>query len=382
MSRQPFDDFCDLLSSAITPNGADEHRDVFAKWSPEHWEAIIALASNHLVLPSIAVHLPDDIAARAIDPQLHGFFKEIRDGNTKRNRDLLHQVDHICALANSLGIRPILLKGAAHLAEDVYGDLGARYMLDIDILVDRDERDRLQQAMEARGYAALVPKSQGPNSAGMSFWDDHHHAPPMLDPDEEFVVEVHSDTLTEGGEMLDLDYRGLSGRALDRERDAVHFRVPCIEDRVVHCIAHHQLGHNERFIGTIEMRDLLDLHFLTVRGPCSDEQWADVLQRFDRAGHGNLALGFLNALKTMVPSAELGPCPAGGLGARWQKAHYLRRHRRWRLGDPTIFSDIMAREWHRLSAFKTYRQQLRANFGDVGYWRHRWQNLLRVIRGS
>lgn len=381
MPHKHFDDFCTLLSSVLVQDGADGRHDALIGWSPEQWEAAIALASRHLVLPSVAAQLSKNHAANVFDHELIAFFKKLHAGNIQRNHKIVQQTLNACGLANNLGIQPILLKGAALLGDDVYGDIGARYLSDIDILVDRADRDKLQQAMVERGYQALPPQNQALKRQGLSFWDNHRHAPPMFDPEGEVLIEIHSDTLSVDSEALDLGYSSLAARALKRQRGEVQFRLPSIQDRIVHCIAHNQLGHNERFIGAIEMRDLLDLHFLTKCGPCSDEDWANVHRRFDRAGYGSLVIGFLRALKTMVPNAALGPCQTGGIKAWVKQSHYLRRNRQSRLIDPTVYSDIMAREWHRVSAFKTYRQQLRINLVEAGYWRHRWNNLLKVIRG-
>ncbi|MGI9492575.1 MAG: nucleotidyltransferase family protein, partial [Geminicoccaceae bacterium] len=142
MPCQTFDNLCHLLSIVIQPNDAIDHDDTLSRWSSDQWEAVIALASRQLVLPSIAARLATDGTCAAMDPSLHAFFQEIHAGNIRRNGALLGQVDQICARANQLAIRPILLKGAAHLASNLYGDLGARYVSDIDILVDDDEQDR------------------------------------------------------------------------------------------------------------------------------------------------------------------------------------------------------------------------------------------------
>lgn len=374
MPCQTFDNLCHLLSIAVRPNDAGSRDDALKQWTPDHWEAVIALASRHLVLPSIAARLAGERTCETIDPSLHAFFLEIHAGNTVRNDELLRAVDRFCELANQLGIRPILLKGAAHLATDLYADLGARYVSDIDVLVDGDERTRLHDAMKGWGYTE--PQI---DKHGTAFWDEHHHAPPLLTPDKAFAIEIHSDTLKEGGRPLDLDVEQLSIRAIDIERGEAHVRIPCIEDRVTHCIAHHQISHNDRFTGSIEMRDVLDLHFLTLRSPCSNEAWTNILQRFERAGYGNMITGFLNALRTMVCNTALGPCPSGGLMARWWQAHYLRHQRRSHLADPALYTALLSREWHRFSAYKAYRQQLRSNICDLAYWRHRWHNLLDMI---
>jgi hypothetical protein len=337
-------------------------------------EAVIALASRHLVLPSIAARLSKDAPA-GLDPDLLAFFEQIRAGNERRNQALLEEAFRVAALANQVGIQPILLKGAAHLADDLYGDPGGRFVSDIDLLVEGNERDRLQRALEDQGYRTPAARAKEPG-----FWDDHHHAAPLIAPDGGFAIEVHSDTLHNGGAVVGLDVRAIASRAVERCVGDAHFRLPSVDDRAVHCLAHNQLGHNDRFVGEIEMRDLLDLHFLTRRGPLSDAAWIGLLDRFARAGHGDLAAGFVAALQTMVPTAALGPCPAGGDAAKRHQARYLRRQRQSRFSDPSLYLDLLAREWHRLSAFDTYRRQLQAYAVDPGYWRRRWRNLLGIIR--
>lgn len=262
------------------------------------------------------------------------------------------------------------------MASGIYSDLGARYVSDIDVLVAKSDRILLQQTAKDNGYIELLHNRKA------SFWDDHHHAPPMLDPDGEFVIEIHNDTLKEGGRELDLDFQGMSSRALDGGRSEVFFFIPCVEDLMVHSLAHNQLGHDYRFAGLVEMRDLLDLHFLKLRGACSDDAWASALHRFEHAGHGSVVTGFLNALKTMVPNANLGQCSAGGVAARWYKLRYLRRYQGSLRPDPTIYADLVIRELHRMWCSKSYRRCFWKSLRDADYQRQRWRNLRENIWGS
>lgn len=224
MPRQPFDDFCQILSIVVAPASGTAHPDGSADWTPARWESVIELASRHFVLPSIAARLAKDRTWETMDPSLQAFFREIQVGNVRRNHDLLAAAERCCAQANRFAIRPILLKGAAHLADAIYDDPGARYVADIDLLVGGDERDRLQHALQKAGYRALASEDKG-----ASFWDDHHHAAPLLAPDGGFVVEVHSDTLREGGATFGLDTEA-SPPAPFRER-AARFAFACPASR-------------------------------------------------------------------------------------------------------------------------------------------------------
>ena len=66
----------------------------------------------------------------------------------------------------------ILLKGAAALADDLYGDLGARLMSDVDLLVSRAHQEQVENALLELGFEV------GQADQENIFFEGHHHLPP------------------------------------------------------------------------------------------------------------------------------------------------------------------------------------------------------------
>lgn len=373
MPSEAFERLCHLLGWALqAEDAAAAPLDGWPGWEAEGWEAVIGLASQHVVLPLIAAFLADHALCQSRDPELHRFFKALHDGNRARNEQTFQALEDVCRLANRLGVRPLALKGAAYVESGIYPDPAARYLADIDLLVSRAERDLLQEAACKAGYVEM-PESE--HTAPL--WQEHHHAPPLLDPESEVVIEIHDGSLREGGEALQLDVERLCTRAEERTRGDARFRVPSIEDLIVHSLAHNQIGHNYRFTGMIELRDLADLHYL--HRAATAEDWHRALRRFDDAGYGGLVVGFLQAIGTLVPAASLGPCPEGGLMARWHASHYLKRQSGSPLA-PGLYVDLLLRELHRLRDFKAYRNSVGRSLFDAGYWYQRWNNLTAILR--
>jgi hypothetical protein len=87
------------------------------------------------------------------DPRL-GIFKGIHRRNWVRNERLLHAAWPVLGHLAERGIEVALLKGAALLATS-YGDLGLRYMADIDILVPTADRRRAIAALGACGFVPV-----------------------------------------------------------------------------------------------------------------------------------------------------------------------------------------------------------------------------------
>lgn len=320
--REIFDDVCLLLSEVIKPDGGLSKEKAYLGWNPDHWEDVIELASCSFVLPAIASRFRQDESLQSANPSLHQFFETLHAGNLARNREILAQIETMALLANQCGIEPILLKGSAYLIIESYGDPGARYQSDIDILVSESERDILVQKLKEEGYHQ--------DDEGKDF-SEFYHAAPLFAKDSDIAIEIHSDTgeywfgLRPGGRKLDLDFAGISKRAVAKTLGRATLRVPSLQDLLVHALSHNQLGHGQRFNGFIEMRDLLDLHFLTRNG--EESAWACAMQTFERTGYGSLIRGFLRALETSVPGFALPQAGTGtGLVVRFHSWRYrLRR---------------------------------------------------------
>src|SRR6185436_1595897 len=102
-------------------------------------------------------------------PEVRGCLETLLELNGRRNRLMLQALEGAVASLNGAAIAPVLLKGAAALAEDLYPDPGMRIVGDLDLLVREAEVDGAVAALEKAGF--------GVGTARQSFDADPHHLP-------------------------------------------------------------------------------------------------------------------------------------------------------------------------------------------------------------
>lgn len=115
------------------------------------WDRLLALAKHHGIMPLVYVCLKetesDRIPRETLD-RLRGFYDE----NRWRNMTLLKELLAILDAFGRERIRAIPIKGPL-LARTLYGNLGLRWIADLDILVHRDDVLRVRPLLEERGFS-------------------------------------------------------------------------------------------------------------------------------------------------------------------------------------------------------------------------------------
>ncbi|HSA56745.1 MAG TPA: nucleotidyltransferase family protein [Gemmatimonadaceae bacterium] len=164
------------------------------------------------------------------------------------------------------GIDVVLLKGAA-LAPFVYRDALRRNMSDLDLLVPAGDAQRAQQIAERIGWRG------GTSPLPDSFYETHHHLPPMTDGQGIDVwLEIHRDVLPKGHPL------GFSGTDLRARSRRVPFAggsvlVPTAEDLLLFTCVHFAWSHEMRVGSWKTFCDVVELvsH--------ADFSWARFLER-------------------------------------------------------------------------------------------------------
>lgn len=134
------------------------------------------------------------------------------------------------------GIEVVLLKGAA-MAPFVYRDSLRRNMSDLDLLVPAGDAQRAQRVAERIGWR------EGTSPLPNSFYETHHHLPPMTDAQGIDVwLEIHRDVLPRGHPL------GVSGADLRARSHPMSFAggqvlVPTVEDLLLFTCVHFAWSH-------------------------------------------------------------------------------------------------------------------------------------------
>ncbi len=154
------------------------------------WERVVEIASEYWMTLVLYRELGEKHLLDLLPPNdrndLLEYFRAIHAANAARNRGLLAHAAEVVGMLNGIGVEPILLKGAAHLASGLYPDPAVRFMDDIDLLVPDDRALECWLLLLAAGYetcgkhrhkrAECLPREQWPT---------------IRRPDREGELEIH-----------------------------------------------------------------------------------------------------------------------------------------------------------------------------------------------
>jgi hypothetical protein len=150
------------------------------------WDAVIALAEVHGLLPLLHRHLSEAaarIVPRAVAVELWGR----HEATARRNRAMTQELFSILATLDAIGITALPYKGPA-LAFSLYGDVALREFGDLDILIRARDVLRAKAALQARGYVADYPLAADAETAFLRAPSQYHL---VLTGPGDTLVELH-----------------------------------------------------------------------------------------------------------------------------------------------------------------------------------------------
>ena len=225
------------------------------------WQRFVALCSNHVVLPVIYLKFKSHGIIDFLPQELAEFLKEIYDLNRSRNDQILKQLKEITAVLNKSNIHPVFLKGAAHLLDDLYSDIGERILGDIDFLVPEAAYLLSVQILENDGYSCF---KGGPMYFNV---EKLKHYPPISKPGSTAYLEIHR-LLTEE------DLSWFNYGIIDQGKKVVKALKGCYvlsdHHQIIHNFVHAQLHHGGHINGIVSFRDIYDLYLLSKRSAISE----------------------------------------------------------------------------------------------------------------
>jgi hypothetical protein len=239
------------------------------------WPLLIEASEDHFTSPALGWCLRGD---ERVPHDVRQFFETFLELARERNGIILRGLEHALASLNSDEITPLLLKGTAALAEDLYPDAGMRIMSDIDLLVPAE---RLGDAARALERARFIPvRSPAP------FDPTHHHLPVQVHLELHVGVELHhTPAPREFERLVNADAFWRNSRVVQWRHSRV--RLPSPTDRVAHNVAHGQIVDGHYWRGTPRLRQLLELELLRARY-AHDIDAVDLSTRFADAGYGDV----------------------------------------------------------------------------------------------
>jgi putative nucleotidyltransferase-like protein len=218
------------------------------------WKSIVRVASGHLVLPAFYLSLKQADLLQLLPQDLAAYGAAITHLNRERNKALIKQAKKISLLLRSQDITSIFLKGTAHLLENLYDDIGARMVGDIDFIVKKNQVKKAAQILIKEGYkpmGAFISTKQM----------DLKHYPRLRHPTAWAAVEIHW-ALTLQKHKTTPNYKAIS-----KEKQSLNtVFVPSFKHQAIHNILNTQINDKGFLFGKVSPRQLYD-GFLLLQKP-------------------------------------------------------------------------------------------------------------------
>jgi hypothetical protein len=152
---------------------------------PLDWDRFLGLAEHHRLLPLCARHL-NRVGSDRVPPEVLLAMRRYAEHNVGRSLLLTGELRTLLRLFDEAGIPAVAYKGPV-LAQDLYGSVALRDMLDLDIVVPKEDALRSRDLLFERGYRSAVPTGERWDSyvlwSGCNF--------PLVHAARGFVVELH-----------------------------------------------------------------------------------------------------------------------------------------------------------------------------------------------
>jgi hypothetical protein len=296
--------------------------------------------------PALGPRLPDDFRR---------YVRFVHGENARRNRALRRQLGEAVGRLNGIGVEPVLLKGAARLADGLYPDPGWRVMRDLDLLVPRDRLGEAAACLRSAGYRFL--------EGGAGWSGRHHHLPQLARDGAPAVIELHAEPLPDRHPACPAE--GVIARSRAIDLDGAAARVPDAVDQLALLVAHDRLDRCLAEDGlSFSLRSAFEAALL-----CGGEGVArGLLARFAGVGLAGWAEPHLGLAALLFP--DLMPLPPGLGPAGLARARLVLAMERWD-GDGALRRLAwFARRRVGLLGSPEVRARVAAGVLSPAYWRH------------
>lgn len=275
------------------------------------WERILRLSGAHLVTPHLRWALRQQGLYAELPADVADYLDAVYTLNLERNLACESQLEQLISLLGTVGVQPVLLKGAAAIVGGLYPTDGERMISDLDILVPAGRLSDILEKLHGAGYHPMEFDRELVESGD---WEAlSHHYPPLVSPGLPAALELHL-------QPVDLAF----GELLPGEevlQDAVTLKwrgKDCLIPSAVHFLAHNVihsfLVNTQGKLEKISLRQLFEFARAS-RGYPDELDWTALRQRFDDLGYGSALRQYVSLAGTFF---HFQPPAAIGIG-RWNR---------------------------------------------------------------
>jgi hypothetical protein len=238
--------------------------------SSEDWEDLLRTAARHGVSPLLFHRLTTSHRGTPIPAEVIRKLRISYLQSAARNMHLYHELGKVLGRLRQDGIPVIALKGA-HLAVVVYGNIALRPMSDVDLLLRKEDLERVEKILLEMGY---LPAACNREIASDNY--DFGYSSPA----KGLSVEVHW-TFLPSTTRFHIDMDGQWERSRPAIIAGVQVSVLCPEDLLLHlCL------HASKHSFDMGLKPFCDIS-ATIRHYGDEIDWNQVRIRSGQAGIAN-----------------------------------------------------------------------------------------------
>lgn len=213
------------------------------------WDSVVKLSSNQMVVPALYYNLKQAQLLKLLPEGLEFYFEEISKANRQRNKALIKQVNHLVSVLDKHKIKPIFLKGMAHILEGLYLDIGERMVSDIDFLVAQNQVEKVAGILKEEGYVRLYEE-------GLLFKSRHYAR--LIHKDFIGALEIHWNVLDiKHASKLNFDL------LFSHKLKIANYYVPSFAYQALHNMLNAQISDRSFYEGSLLVRQLYDCFLLS-----------------------------------------------------------------------------------------------------------------------
>ena len=240
------------------------------------WQKVLRFSGAHHVTPLLRWAFKKNALMSALPIDILEHIEAMYAINLDDNLRYEDQLAHLIQTLNSLGVRPVLLKGAAALVRGLYPTAGERFVGDIDILIPPHQLEDVVNKLLAEGYTTKATKVELLDVANFIQTGGHHYTP-IKHPDWPVWVELHVHPVLSHVEQL------LTHEEMVRDAISINWRgteclLPSPTHFVMHTIIHAFFVDYLKF-QTLAFRQLFEFVHAS-RVYANQIDWTVIQQRF------------------------------------------------------------------------------------------------------
>ncbi|HZX15061.1 MAG TPA: nucleotidyltransferase family protein [Thermodesulfobacteriota bacterium] len=225
---------------------------------PLNWGEVLEASFWHGIAPLLYHNLKGLDEARSIPQDIMSHLKNAYYECLVNNMNFYVELQRVLEAFHEKGIEVIVLKGAA-LAKTVYGNIALRPMVDIDLMIKKEDLDNSEKVISELGYLFAGKRSP-------EWYKENNYHVQYFHPDKKILIEIHWHILSKSEPtpiaISDIDLvKGWWVRARALEIYGVKALILCPEDSLfylcLHFVKHRFQSPNGGFRGVFSSKSTL-----------------------------------------------------------------------------------------------------------------------------